>query len=177
MLAYALFDTALGACAIAWGPGGITGVQLPEGGAEQTRARLLRHHPDAIEQAPPDDVAAAIAAITTLLEGEHPDLSVIALDTSRVPAFARQVYEVARTIAPGETLTYGEIAARMGAPGEARAVGQALGRNPFPLIVPCHRVVAAGGKTGGFSARGGVATKLRLLEIERAHAHAGQTLF
>jgi methylated-DNA-[protein]-cysteine S-methyltransferase len=177
MLGYAVIDTAIGACAVAWGPVGITGVQLPEGDAEKTRGRLLHHHPDATEQAPPPDIAAAIAAITALLEGEHVDLSAIALDTTRVPPFARRVYEVARTIPPAETLTYGAIAERIGAPGEARAVGQALGHNPFPLIVPCHRVVAAGGKTGGFSARGGVATKLRLLEIERAHAHAGQTLF
>jgi methylated-DNA-[protein]-cysteine S-methyltransferase len=173
-MGYALFDTALGSCAVAWGAGGITGLQLPEGDGEATRARLLRHHPDAVEETPPPDVADAIAAIQTLLEGEHVDLSGVVLDTTRVPAFARQVYEIARTIAPGETLTYGEIAERIGARGEARAVGQALGHNPFPIVVPCHRVVAAGGRTGGFSARGGVATKLRLLDIERSVAGAGR---
>ncbi len=167
---YALFDTALGTCAIAWGAGGVTGVQLPEGDAEATRARLLRHHPDAVEDAPPP----AADAIRALLDGEAVDLGSVELDTTRVPAFARRVYEVARTIAPGETLTYGEIAERVGARGEARAVGQALGRNPYPLVVPCHRVVAANGRTGGFSAHGGVATKLRLLEIERTHAGAGR---
>jgi methylated-DNA-[protein]-cysteine S-methyltransferase len=174
MLGFALFDTALGACAVAWGSGGITGLQLPEGDAETTRARLLRHHPDAVEQPPPQEVADAIAAIRALLDGEHTDLSAVVLDLTRVPAFARRVYDVARTIAPGETLTYGEIAERIGARGEARAVGQALGHNPYPLVVPCHRVVAAGGKTGGFSARGGVATKLRLLDIERTHSGAGR---
>ncbi len=174
MAGYALFDTALGPCAVAWGPGGISGLQLPEGDAEETRARLLRHHPDAVELEPPADVADAIVAIRALLEGEPVDLSAVTLDLSRVPVFARSVYEVARTIPPGETLTYGEIAERIGARGEARAVGQALGRNPYPIVVPCHRVVAAGGKTGGFSARGGVATKLRLLDIERTHAGTGQ---
>lgn len=174
MTGYALFDTALGACAVAWGAGGITGVQLPESGAEQTRARLLRHQPDAVETEPPADVAAAIAAMRALLAGEHVDLSDVGLDMTRVPAFARSVYDVARTIAPGETLTYGEIAERIGARGEARAVGQALGRNPYPIVVPCHRVVAAGGKTGGFSARGGVETKLRLLDVERTHAGVGR---
>ena len=87
-----------------------------------------------------------------------------------MPALARRVYEVARTIPPGATLTYGEIAARLELPGAARDVGQALGRNPFPLVVPCHRVVAAGGRLGGFSARGGAATKRRLLAIEGAIA-------
>jgi methylated-DNA-[protein]-cysteine S-methyltransferase len=94
-----------------------------------------------------------------------------------VPEFERRVYEVARSIAPGTTLTYGEIAARLEAPGEARAVGEALRRNPFPIVVPCHRVLASGGKVGGFSANGGVATKLRLLTIERARTSAEPTLF
>jgi methylated-DNA-[protein]-cysteine S-methyltransferase len=174
MVGYAFFDTAIGVCAIGWGPGGVVSVQLPEGDVERTRARLLRHHPDAAEQAPPADVQDAIDALRALLEGEHVDLSGIVLDTSRVPAFALRVYAAARQIEPGQTLTYGEIAERIGAPGEARAVGQALGRNPYPLVVPCHRVVAAGGRTGSFSARGGVTTKLRLLDIERAQAGAGR---
>lgn len=174
MTGYALFDTALGECAVAWGAGGVIAVQLPEGDAERTRERLLRHHPDAVEQVPKGAVAEAIAAMQTLLDGEPVDLGDIALDMTRLPAFARAVYEVARTIPPGETLTYGEVATRLGARGEARAVGQALGRNPFPIVVPCHRVVAAGGRAGGFSAHGGVATKLRLLDIERTHAGAGR---
>jgi methylated-DNA-[protein]-cysteine S-methyltransferase len=94
-----------------------------------------------------------------------------------VPPFERRVYEVARTIVPGATLAYGDIAARLGAPGEARAVGQALGHNPFPLVVPCHRVLAAGGKVGGFSANGGIATKLRLLSIEGAQTSSAPPLF
>jgi methylated-DNA-[protein]-cysteine S-methyltransferase len=108
--------------------------------------------------------------MVALFGGEARDLSGIRLDMSGVPSFHRNVYEVARTIAPGATMSYGEIATQLGEPGAARAVGQALGQNPFPIIVPCHRVLAAGGKTGGFSAHGGVATKLRLLSIEAAHA-------
>jgi methylated-DNA-[protein]-cysteine S-methyltransferase len=96
------------------------------------------------------------------------DLSNIQLDMEGVPPFHRRVYEVARAIAPGNTRTYGEIATRLGDPGAARAVGQALGHNPFAPVVPCHRVLAAGGRSGGFSANGGVATKLRMLQIERA---------
>jgi methylated-DNA-[protein]-cysteine S-methyltransferase len=103
------------------------------------------------------------------LSGESPDLSFVQIDLNNIPALDRRVYELARTIPPGETLTYGQIATRLGDPLLARDVGQALARNPFPIVVPCHRVVAAGGKLGGFSARGGVATKQRLLAIERAN--------
>src|SRR5439155_16025712 len=95
----------------------------------------------------------------------------VALDMERLPAFHRRVYEIARTIPPGETLSYGELAARLGVPGAARAVGQTLGRNPVAIVVPCHRVLAAGGKVGGFSANGGITTKLRLLSIEAAHSN------
>jgi methylated-DNA-[protein]-cysteine S-methyltransferase len=109
-------------------------------------------------------------SIMGLLRGEARDLSEISLDMTLLPGFDRRVYEIARTIAPGETLSYGDIARRLGEPDAARDVGQALGRNPFPIIVPCHRVVATGGKLGGFSARGGTATKRRLLAIDGAHA-------
>ncbi len=118
---------------------------------------------------PPPEIQLAIERIYTLLQGQSSDLSGIRLDMERVPVFERRVYEVARTIAPGETLTYGQIAGRLGEPRLAREVGQALAHNPFPIIVPCHRVLAAGGKLGGFSASGGVATKQRLLSIERAN--------
>ena len=117
---------------------------------------------------PDRPIQAAIEGIVALLEGEDAsDLSEIELDLRAVPAFNAAVYRIARTIPPGETLTYGEIAARLNDPGAARAVGQALGANPIPIIVPCHRVLAAGGRAGGFSAPGGVMTKLKLLEIER----------
>ena len=165
---FALFDTAIGRCGVAWGDRGVAGIQLPEAGERETRARMLQRFPAAGEAQPPPEVQRVIDRIVALLRGEASDLSTIALDMEEVPAFHRRVYEVARAIPSGMTLSYGEIAARAGAPGAARAVGQALGRNPFPIVVPCHRVLAAGGKIGGFSAQGGVATKRRMLAIEGA---------
>jgi len=144
-------------------------VWLPEQTEHQTRARVARRFSQAVESTPPPFIAHAIDGIVALLEGESRDLSDVPLDfDDSVPEFHRRVYDVARTIGPGRTLSYGEIAARVGEPDAARAVGQALGRNPIPIIVPCHRVLAANGGTGGFSAPGGTATKLRLLAIEGA---------
>jgi len=174
---YSLFETAIGRCGIAWGGGGIVGVQLPEARAADTRATMTKRFPDAVECALPADVQRATDAIVALLRGQARDLSDIPLDMRRVPRFHQRVYEVARTIPPGATLTYGELARRLGEPGAARAVGQALGRNPFALVVPCHRVLAAGGKVGGFSAGGGITTKLRLLAIEAAHTARERDLF
>jgi O-6-methylguanine DNA methyltransferase len=174
---FALFDTAIGRCAIAWGSSGVVAVQLPEASDAATRARLLQRVPGAEEGTPPAAAQRAIDGIVALLGGQVPDFSAVPLDMERVPPFHRRVYEIARTIPPGATLTYGELAARLGAPGSARAVGQALGRNPFAIIVPCHRVLAAGGKVGGFSAQGGSTTKLRLLSIEGAHPTGAPTLF
>ena len=174
---FALFDTDIGPCGIAWGARGIIGVQLPEASEARTRARLVRRYPHAREAPPPAQVRRVIDGIVSLLGGQASDLSGAALDMDGLPAFDRSVYEVARGIAPGATLSYGEIAARLGERGLARDVGQALGRNPFPIIVPCHRVLAAGGKAGGFSANGGVTTKLRLLTIERARTSDAPTLF
>jgi len=161
-----LFDTTIGRCGIAWSPRGVAFVQLPEESEHETRARLLRRCPEAREAAPPPEVRRALDGIAALLRGDAVDLSGVVLDMDGVPSFHRRVYAAARGIPAGATLSYGELAARLGAPGAARAVGQALGRNPFAILVPCHRVLAAGGRTGGFSARGGVATKLRLLAIE-----------
>jgi methylated-DNA-[protein]-cysteine S-methyltransferase len=166
VLEFSLFDTVLGVCGLVWGDGGVTGVQLPEGDEAQTRARILSRFPGATAEAPPAAVQQAIAAIVALLGGQPVDLRAIALDWRGIGPFERQVYEVTRAIPPGATLTYGEVAARVGSAGAARAVGHALGRNPFAIIVPCHRVLAAGGKAGGFSARGGASTKLRMLAIE-----------
>ena len=168
---FALFDTAIGRCGIAWGDRGIAGLQLPEADEQQTRARMLQRFPTAGESIPPIEVRRALDCVAALLNGEASDLTTAALDMDEVPPFHRRVYEIARCIPPGATLSYGEIAARLGAPGAARAVGQALGQNPFPIIVPCHRVLAAGGKIGGFSAHGGVATKLRMLAIEGARVN------
>jgi methylated-DNA-[protein]-cysteine S-methyltransferase len=174
---FALFDTAVGRCGIAWNARGVVGVQLPERNDGATRARLLRRCPGAGEGSPPDDVRQVIDDIVALLRGEKRDLSGVALDLEGVTAFQQQVYAVARGIPAGATLTYGEIAKRIGDRGVARDVGEAMGRNPVPIIVPCHRVLAAGGKVGGFSAAGGVMTKLRLLEIEGARVGEALTLF
>jgi methylated-DNA-[protein]-cysteine S-methyltransferase len=174
---FALFETPIGTCALAWSPRGITAVQLPERDARETRARMLRRFPPAREAPPPHEARLAIDAICGLLHGAAVDLSFITLDMDGVPGFHQRVYDVTRRIPPGRTLTYGEIAARLGSPGSARAVGGALGRNPFAIVVPCHRVIAAGGSMGGFSANGGVATKLRLLAIEGAGRPHSPSLF
>ena len=165
---FALFDTAIGACGIAWGPRGIIGVQLPEAGEGATRARMLRRFPQLNETEPPPEVQEATASIRALMAGEPLDLAEIVLDYEGVSDFHRRVYEIARRIVPGRTRSYGEIAAELGDKDLARAVGQALGHNPFAPVVPCHRVLAAGGKPGGFSAHGGATAKLRMLMIEGA---------
>ena len=174
---FALFDTAIGLCGVVWGDRGIVGMQLPEAREAEARARLLRRYPDAVEATPPPEVELVLDRIRALLEGEKIDLADVPLNMEGVPAFERRVYEVARRIPPGATLTYGEIAARLGDKLLARDVGQALGRNPFPIVIPCHRVLAAGGKTGGFSARGGVATKMKMLQIEGAKTSDEPLLF
>jgi methylated-DNA-[protein]-cysteine S-methyltransferase len=174
---FSLFDTPIGSCGIAWGEGGIVGLQLPETSEKAARERLLRRHADAEEASPPPDVKRAIEAIVALLSGEARDLSFVELDLDEIGDFERRVYDVARSIAPGRTLTYGEVAKRIGESGAARAVGQALGANPFPIVVPCHRVLGADGKVGGFSARGGVETKIRILAIEKARTSDAPALF
>ncbi len=174
---FAIFETAIGPCGIAWGDRGLLAVQLPDGPAQAARLRLARRFPEAAEAPPPPAVQAGIEAMTALLHGEPRDLLDIELDLERIGPFERSVYAVARAIPPGSTLTYGEVADRLGDRRRAREVGQALGRNPFPIVVPCHRVLAADGKTGGFSAPGGVETKLRMLAIERAQLSGGPTLF
>lgn len=172
---YTLFQTPIGRCGIAWGPGGISLLQLPEGRESATRARVRARMNGVLEGEPPEFVQNAVAAITRLLAGEAVDLSELELDMDAVPAFHRRVYEQARRIPPGTKLSYGELAVQLGAPGSARAVGQALGRNPFPIVVPCHRVFAAKGKPGGFTANGGVSTKLRLLALETPRTGASLT--
>ncbi len=164
----ALFDTDIGRCGVAWGDRGLLGVQLPEATDAKTLSRLAQKASGAREAAMPDHVRQACDAMAELLRGRAKDLAFIAVDMEKVPDFNRSVYDIARTIAPGETLTYGDIATRLGDKLLSRAVGKALGENPFPIVIPCHRVLAANGKTGGFSANGGVATKFRMLAIERA---------
>ena len=174
---YALFDTAIGICGIEWGPRGINGLQLPMGSDEKTRARIRQRHGDIAEAAPTDEVQRAIDRIVKLLAGERDDLMDIPLDLDGVPEFNRGVYDIARTIPPGQTMTYGDIAKRLGGVELSRDVGQALGRNPCPIVVPCHRVLAAGQKPGGFSAKGGVSTKLKMLAIEGAAVNHTPGLF
>jgi methylated-DNA-[protein]-cysteine S-methyltransferase len=171
-----LFDCAIGTCGIGWSVRGIVAVHLPEADKRRTRARLQRRLPDATEGEPPPDVQRAIDAIVALVAGEPRDLTGIVIDETGIPAFNRRVYAIARTIPPGATMTYGEIAKRLGDPLLARDVGRAMGENPTPIVMPCHRVLAAGGKTGGFSANGGVTTKLKLLSIEGAQP-GGPTFF
>jgi methylated-DNA-[protein]-cysteine S-methyltransferase len=174
---FAIFETPIGPCGIAWSPRGITGLQLPEATAQGTRSRMRRRWAGAAETEPPPGVQHAIDRVLELLKGEAIDLGDIALDLEAAPDFHRKVYEVARAIPPGQTMTYGEIARQLGVPHESREVGQALGRNPVAIIVPCHRVLGADGKMGGFSANGGVATKRRILEIEGASAVGAGPLF
>ena len=176
-IGYTLFDTAVGRCAIAWSERGISALMLPEADDDATRKRLLRRIGNAPETTPPASIQQAVAAIQSLLQGERTDLSNVAVDLDGMPDFNLQVYEIARKIPAGETLTYGDIAKRLGDVQLSRAVGQAMGQNPVPVVVPCHRVVAAGGKTGGFSAPGGSQTKLKILAIERAKVGNAPDLF
>ena len=165
---YALFDTALGTAGVAWSDRRIVRTFLPEPDAQSTRARLRRRLPDAQEAEPPEHVRRLIDDVVRLLSGDRVSLDWVSIDDTAVPELDRQVYAAARTIPPGSTLTYGDVARLIGDATLARRVGEALGRNPFPIVVPCHRVLAAGGRTGGFSARGGTETKMQLLRIEGA---------
>ena len=178
---FTLFETPIGLCGLAWGERGLVGAQLPEAAPGAAWDRLRRRYPDAVEASPPSSIQRTIERINALLAGGRDDLVDVELDFSVVSPFNRRVYEIARAIAPGQTLTYGQIAKAMSRtgddPGAARAVGKALGENPWPIIVPCHRVLGADGKSGGFSAPGGVETKARMLTIERARTSDVPTLF
>lgn len=175
MLAFTLFDTPIGRCGIAWREAAVVRFQLPERTEAATRARIARG--GAAEGVAPEPVRAAIGLVRAHLSGDLDDLRGIAVDLAGVGEFERAVYDFARAIAPGDVTTYGELARAINAPGAAQAVGQALGRNPIPVIVPCHRILAAGGAMGGFSAYGATVTKRTLLEIERAPGFDVPTLF
>jgi methylated-DNA-[protein]-cysteine S-methyltransferase len=172
-----LFATPIGHCGLAWGERGVVGVQLPQASHARTWARLSDRFPEAAHAEPPPTIAGVVAAVGRLLTGEPVDLTGVLLDERGLPAFDRAAWAIARTVPPGETITYGEIAARIGDPQAARAVGRAMGANPFPIIVPCHRVLGADGRMGGFSAAGGVEAKARLLSIERARIDGAPSLF
>jgi len=167
---FALFESQIGRCGIAWANGGVVALALPGARDAATRALLLARCPEATEQPPPRPVARAIKNIERLLRGDKVSFDDLTLEMAGLPVFQRRVYEMVRGIPAGTTLSYGEVAARLGSPGSARAVGQALGKNPFPIVVPCHRVLASGGKLGGFTANGGVDTKVRMLELEGVRA-------
>jgi methylated-DNA-[protein]-cysteine S-methyltransferase len=167
---YLVFETASGFCGIAWNSVGITCLRLPTKTAEAAERALRRRAPGAEPGAPTPAVAEAVAAVKRYFEGEQTDFSGIELDLGDQEAFFEQVYAAARRVGWGHTTTYGALTKEVGAgPEAARDVGQAMARNPVPLIIPCHRVLAAGGKVGGFSAPGGSATKLRMLELEGVH--------
>lgn len=165
---YAVFSTAIGACAVAWTAQGIVRTWLPDADEAALRRRIRQRWPGAAETPPVGTIHETVRRIEALMSGERVDLSQSPLDMSGLADFHRRAYRLALAIPPGETRTYGEIALLLDEPGSARAVGQAMGSNPFPPIVPCHRVLAAGGRAGGFSSPGGVDMKRRLLAIERA---------
>ncbi|QIG99472.1 MULTISPECIES: methylated-DNA--[protein]-cysteine S-methyltransferase [unclassified Bradyrhizobium] len=174
---YSIFDTAIGRCAIAWGELGVVGVQLPELREIETRKRLFQHYPDAREMRPPEEVEAAIEGIAATLRGGDGDLAGIALDMSGIPAFNQGVYQTVRSIPRGETRTYDEVASALRASGAVYSVVQALGRNPFMIIVPCHRVLEEGNYADRISPSGGSVSKRRLLSIEGAQPTTSKTLF
>jgi methylated-DNA-[protein]-cysteine S-methyltransferase len=176
---YTIFDTGIGRCGVAWGYSGVIGVQLPEAREIETRKRLFQLYPDARELRAPMNVEIAIEAITALLRGQAADFSDVTLDMTGIHVFNRRVYELTRAIPRGETRTYGDVAARLGAPGAVNSVAQAISKNPFMIIVPCHRVLEAGGYADKISPHGGTISKRRLLSIEGVGAGTikSKTLF
>jgi methylated-DNA-[protein]-cysteine S-methyltransferase len=167
---YLVFETAAGFCAIAWNDVGITRFQLPTKSADATERLMLRRLPDAEASAPLPAVVEAVAAIRRYFAGEETDFSGLTLDLDGQDEFFKKIYAAARQVPWGHTTTYGALAKALGAgPEAARDVGQAMAKNPVALIIPCHRVLAAGGKIGGFSAPGGSSAKLRMLELEGVH--------
>jgi methylated-DNA-[protein]-cysteine S-methyltransferase len=174
---YTVFDTSVGRCGIAWGDLGVLGVQLPEAREIETRRRLFQLFPDARELRPPPEIQSAIDGIAALLRGKVADLSDVRLDVTGIPPFNARVYEFTRSIPRGETLTFGDVAARLKASGAVHSVAQAISKNPFMIIVPCHRVLEAGGYADRISANGGSISKRRLLSIEGAGSPGSKTLF
>jgi methylated-DNA-[protein]-cysteine S-methyltransferase len=172
---HCVFDTVLGACGIAWNDRGLVAVQLPGRDRAATERRLSARAHSAGAAAPPPWVAALIADIARYLGGEHVDFTTVPVDLSALDPFRRELYGAVRTLAWGTTTTYGVLARRIGLERweGARDVGEAMGRNPTPIVIPCHRVLAAGNKLGGFSAPGGAATKAKLLALEGVHLDGG----
>lgn len=165
-----LFETKIGTCGVRWSEAGIKEVVMP-------RSRGLTGERVEASSDVPERVRDAIADMVALLDGERRDLRWVALDDRHVDAFRRRVYAATREVGPGATASYGEVARAIGEPRAAREVGVALAQNPFPIIVPCHRVLSASGALHGFSAPGGIATKRRMLEIEGAPGFTQEALF
>ena len=163
---YCLFDTAIGPCGVAWSEQGLTRVQLPEADRSATERRLKARSGGTQADDPPTQIKQLIAEIQRYALGERVDFSSAVLDLSNVAPIDREIQAAARSIAWGATATYGDLARQTGTPGDARGVGQAMSRNPMPIVIPCHRVLAKGNKLGGFSAYGGTVTKERLLALE-----------
>ncbi|MGL6290888.1 MAG: methylated-DNA--[protein]-cysteine S-methyltransferase [Silanimonas sp.] len=176
MTSFALFPTPLGDCAIAWRDDTVVATRLPGASAVETRRQVVAVTAGT-ESAPPPPIQRVIDAMTALLAGERPDLSFVACDFSGIDPLAREVYAATRAIPAGETRTYGDIATQLGNRQLAQYVGRTLGRNPYPIIVPCHRVVGANGRLVGFSADGGVRTQQRMLVIEGAWREETPALF
>ncbi len=173
-----VFDTAIGPCGVAWNARGLTGVQLPEKDRAATERRLAAKAGSAGAAEPPAWVATVVDDIKRYLAGEPVDFAAVAVDLSSLDPFRQKLYETMRSLAWGRTTTYGELAKKLGASDweGARDVGEAMGRNPVPVVIPCHRVLAAGGKLGGFSAHGGAKTKAKLLALEGVHLDGGPRL-
>lgn len=180
--AYTLFASSLGLCGMVWKAAGhegafvVTGFQLPEATQELAEARLRGKWAAQPASRVPLRMAEVIERVRLHLEGQLQDFRDVALELDGIGGFVQQVYAAVRAIPAGQTMTYGQVAAAAGRTGAAQAVGTAMSRNPVPLIIPCHRVLAAGGKPGGFSAHGGLTTKARMLEIEGAITPAFQQL-
>jgi methylated-DNA-[protein]-cysteine S-methyltransferase len=165
--AYVIFSTSAGFCGLAWSTQGILRFTLPVRDSAAADRLLLRKRPDAQPAEPPPQIAAVIAAVQRYFAGEPEDFSALALDLDDQDAFFSAVYAALRRVGWGHTTTYGDLAKAIGSgPEAARDVGQAMAKNPIPLLIPCHRVLAAGNRIGGFSAPGGSTTKLRMLELE-----------
>jgi methylated-DNA-[protein]-cysteine S-methyltransferase len=175
--AYTIFDTAIGRCGIAWGAAGVVGVQLPQAREIETRKRLFQLYPDAREMRPPPDVKEAIEGIAALVRGKPCDFSDVTLDMSGIPNFDQRVYQVTREIPRGKTMTCEEIAVRLKASGAVRSVAQAIAKNPFMVVVPCHRVLESGDYAGRISPHGGIISRRLLLSIEGTPCPSSKTLF
>jgi methylated-DNA-[protein]-cysteine S-methyltransferase len=173
---YSVFDTAMGPCGLAWNADGLTRFQLPERDLAATEKRLMERTGAARAETLPDWIEATIEAVRRYAQGEAADFASVPLDMSRLSDFHRRIYKALSAVPWGQTTTYGDLARTIGEPGASRAIGHAMSRNPFPLIVPCHRVLAKGNRIGGFSAHGGAVTKTKMLALEGLKADADTPL-